>query len=135
MADTGRPSKYKQEYCELAIEMGREGKTIAQIGLACNVAKQTIYTWMKEHPEFLDAIKQSVSFAQAWYEEAGQKGLTADKFNSSLFTKIVSSRFRDDYTDSSTVYTRAVEVKEDDVPHTQIDKLVRDIAKELKDEF
>jgi len=131
----GHPTHYRPEYCQVAIDCGKEGKSIAQIGLACGVAKGTIYNWMRQHPEFLNAMKDAVSFAQAWYEDAGQKGLTADKFNSAIYNKIVSCRFRDDYSDASTVYTKTIESKTDEVPETQVDKIAREIAEQLKSEY
>lgn len=64
---------------------------------ALDVAKQTIYNWEKEHDEFLDALTRARELAQAWWEDKGQEGLTADRFQPSLWAKQVSCRFPNDY--------------------------------------
>ena len=78
----GQPTLYREEYCESVKVFGKQGLSIAEIGLELNVSKHSIYNWMKAHPKFLDAMQEAVSFAQGWYEKEARKGLTADKFNS-----------------------------------------------------
>lgn len=95
-----RPTDYRPEYCEQVVELGRQGKSHAQIAAALDVARQTLHNWAAVHPEFLDAITRARDLAQAWFEDKGQEGLTTSGFNASLWAKQVSCRFRDDYTDT-----------------------------------
>lgn len=95
----GRPTDYRDEYCETVIELGEQGKSHAQIARSLGVARQTLYDWSKVHPEFLGAITRAKDLALAWFEDKGQDGLTTPGFNASLWAKQVSCRFRDDYTD------------------------------------
>ena len=90
----GAPTKYREDFCELVKDFGKQGFSIAEIGLELNVSKQTIYTWMKTYPNFFDSMQEAVSFAQGWYEKEARKGLTADKFNSALWNRIVGCRIR-----------------------------------------
>jgi len=96
----GRPTDYLPEYGDRAIELGRLGKSHAQIAADFDVSRQTLYNWQEAHPEFLDAITRARDLAQAWWEDQGQAGLTMQGFNASLWAKQVSCRFRDDYTEA-----------------------------------
>lgn len=55
--------------------------------------------WAGAHPEFSEALARAKQKAQAWFEEQGRTGLTADKFNSALWAKQMSARHRDEYTE------------------------------------
>jgi hypothetical protein len=95
----GRPTDYRSEFCEQVIELGRQGKSHAQIAAALDVARMTLYRWAEAHPEFSDAITHARDLAQAWFEDKGQAGLETSGFNASLWAKQVSARFPDDYTE------------------------------------
>lgn len=55
--------------------------------------------WAAAHPEFYEALTRAKQKAQAWFEEQGRTGLTADKFNSALWAKQMSARHREEYTE------------------------------------
>lgn len=95
----GRPTDYDKKYCEMVIELGRQGKSVAQMAAALDICKKTIYNWSDEHPEFLHALTRARDYSQAWWEEVGQEGLTTPGFNANLWNKSMSARFPDDYTD------------------------------------
>lgn len=97
----GRPTDYRAKYCAQVIELGRDGKSKAQIAAALDVARNTLDNWAKANPEFLSAMTRAQDLAQAWFEDKGQDGLETPGFNASLWAKQVSCRFRDDYTDAS----------------------------------
>lgn len=95
----GRPSKYDPAYCDKVIELGKEGKSLTQIAVALDVPKSTIISWSNQHLEFSTALTRAKECEQAWWEQKGMDGLTADKFNSAVWSKSMSARFRDDYTE------------------------------------
>lgn len=99
MAEAGRPTDYKPEYCEQVIELGKEGKSPAQMAAHFDVCRQTIYNWQDQHPEFLAAFNRAMAHCQNWWEDQGMKGMVADKFNANVWTKSMQARFRDDYTE------------------------------------
>lgn len=72
MAKTGRPTKYKQEYCDQLIKFMHNGKSLMQFAKSIGICRQTIDEWGSQHHEFLDAIKQGNAAAEAWWEEKVQ---------------------------------------------------------------
>ena len=99
----GRPSAYDPAFCERLIELGKQGKSLVQMACALDVHRDTLHEWTSVHPEFSDAIKRAKAEAQAWWEDAGQVGLTTPGFNASLWAKNVSCRFREDYSEPKNV--------------------------------
>ncbi len=97
----GRPTGYREEYCEAVIDLGRAGKSITQIACALDINKSQLYDWEKMFPEFGNALARARQEAQCWWEDKGQTGLDADKFQASLWAKQVSCRFPDDYRDKT----------------------------------
>ena len=92
-------SKYKPEYCEKAVQLGRQGKSFAQIASHFDVSRQTIDNWADKHPKFLDALSRARTHAQAWWEEKGIEGMHSREFNSQIWKKSMEARFREDYTE------------------------------------
>ncbi len=95
----GRPSLYDPSYCERVIDLGKAGKSQVQIACALDVDPKTLRDWAEKHEEFSLALTRAKAHEQDWWETAGQQGLTADKFNSAVWSKSMSARFRDDYTE------------------------------------
>lgn len=95
----GRPTKYKPEYCEQIIELGKAGKSIAQMASFFDVDKASIYRWAEEDDTFRTALARAKAHSQNWWEEAAQNNLASRDFNAQLWLKSVASRFRDDYTE------------------------------------
>lgn len=99
----GRPTSYKPEYCEAVVELGKAGKSLAQMCAHFDIARSTIDKWALDNPEFSEALSRAKAHAQAWWEETGVYGMTADKFNSQIWTKTMQARFREDYTERQEV--------------------------------
>lgn len=96
----GRPTDYRPEMCQQVIDLGKEGKSKAQIAAALGKSRQTLENWSAEYPDFLDALKIARDLALAWWEDKGQECLTAEKFQQSAFIFQMKNRFREDYRDS-----------------------------------
>lgn len=95
----GRPSKYDPAYCDEVIDLGREGKSIAQMCAHFDISRQTIDNWASQYPDFLEALSRAKVHAQAWWEAKGVEGMEADKFNAAVWKKSMEARFREDYTE------------------------------------
>lgn len=97
----GRPSEYDPAYCERVIELGKQGKSKVVMAAELGVTRTTFDNWSAAHPEFLEALAHAMLLSQAWWENAGQKGLTADKFNASVWSRSMAARFPEDWRENS----------------------------------
>ena len=94
-----RPTVYDPAYCDQVVDLGKQGKSKAQMAAAFDVSRQTIDNWGVAHPEFLEALTRADAHCQAWWEDQGQQGLLAQGFNAAVWKKSVEARFREDYTE------------------------------------
>ena len=61
----GRPTEFKPEYVELAFNYVLLGAKDTQLADFFGVSEQTINTWKKKHPEFLESLKKGKEQADA----------------------------------------------------------------------
>lgn len=99
----GRPSVYKPEFCDIIIELGKQGKSNVQMACALDISKDTLYEWAKSNPVFSDSLARARGFAQDWWETVGQNSLHTKEFQPSLWAKVVGCRFRDDYQEKQAI--------------------------------
>lgn len=95
----GRPSRYKPEFCDVAIEVGRHGGGPNDIACEIGVLRENLYDWAKVHPEFSTALKLAKQLEQKWWENKGVEGMGAERFNAVVWRTSMQARFRDDYTE------------------------------------
>lgn len=96
----GRPTDYKEEYCNSVIEFGKQGFSRVQMAAEFEVAKATIQNWEKEYPEFLAAMTRAMTLSQAWWEKKGQDCLVMPagvSFQASAWSRSMAARFPDDW--------------------------------------
>ncbi len=96
---SGRPTDYRPEYCEQVIELGRDGKSVAQIAAELGVCRNTLNNWADAHPEFLTAFTRARDLSLAWWEGTAQSNLATSGFNASLWSRSMAARFPADYTE------------------------------------
>lgn len=90
----GRPSEYRDEYCDQVVQLGREGKSRAEIASALDCSRTTLGRWEAEHTEFLDALQRAKDEELAWWEKEAREGIRlGSSFNASLWAKSVNGRF------------------------------------------
>lgn len=99
----GRPTKYKPEFCERVIELGKEGKSRHQMAAALDVAMSTMQDWETAWPEFRAATTRAGNLAQAWWEDQGQLGLWSRDFNAAAHKHQIGCRFPETYRESKKV--------------------------------
>ena len=61
----GRPTKYRAEFAEQAKKLARLGATDKELADFFDVSEQTVNTWKKSHPRFLESLKAGKAFADA----------------------------------------------------------------------
>lgn len=57
MMGLGRPTKYLEKYCEELIDHMTEGHSFESFAGTIKVSFDTLYEWLKVHPEFSEAKK------------------------------------------------------------------------------
>jgi len=88
-----RPTKYKEEYADIVMNLMYEGASIVEVCHELKICKQTFYNWCKEHDMFLDSKKRGVDFSEGWWCKQGRIQLENKEFNSTLFYMNMKNRF------------------------------------------
>lgn len=101
----GRPTKYRPEMCDTLAGMGSDGEGMAEAYVALKISPDTFHRWVKEIPEFSEAVKAYRARSQAWWEEMGRKGTfgLTEGFNGTGFVFNMKNRFPDDWRDKQEV--------------------------------
>ena len=66
---TGRPSKYREEFCDEVIACLSEGHSVTAFAGRIGVARSTVFKWADEIPEFSDALKVGQAKAVEFWEK------------------------------------------------------------------
>lgn len=118
-------SAYDPKFCAVVIAAGAEGKSETQMAIACNITRATLRNWARDpkKPEFGAAVALAHDLSRTWWEQTGQENLKQFGFQSGLYNKIISCRFRKDYGD-------AVDVNHGSDPDRPVvTKIVREIIR------
>lgn len=99
----GRPSKYDPAMCDVVIDLGEQGKSRTQIARTLGTTRKTLLEWEEVHPDFRNAMSIASDYAQAWWEDQGQIGLTDKSFNGHVYSFQMKNRFREDYSEKVNV--------------------------------
>ena len=75
MAKVGRPSKYDPEMCQQVIDAMGKGLSKEAAAAECGISHDTFFRWIKEKPEFSDAVKEGEHLSRLFWEKAGLKGM------------------------------------------------------------
>jgi transposase len=114
----GRPSKYDPAFCEVVIEAGRNGETMAGMAEACDVHRETIREWMEIHPEFSAAVKRGLQISQVEWERKGRLATFGEvpNFNATSYIFQMKNRFKEDWREKLEVEQTNfnVNIKDDD---------------------
>jgi transposase-like protein len=100
----GRPSLYKQEYCDRVVELGTIGKSIEQIAADIGVSTRVLFDWRDKHEEFLHALEYAKELEQTWWEDQAQAYMVENhqgpRLNASLWSRSMAARFPKKYRES-----------------------------------
>lgn len=116
----GRPSKYKPEYCDVAIELMRKGQSIAAVAAELKVPRKTIFEWGEANPDFRSALETGKDLSQQWWEQlaggvaSGQASTHAvhKKANYAMIMFMMSRRFPDYYIKNQSEVKQQTEIKQ-----------------------
>ncbi len=95
----GRPTEYREEYCDLIIEHMASGLSMESFAGTLRVSRDSLYEWRKKHPRFSDSIKIGQDLSLLFWEKLGLAGSTGriKGFNPAtyIFTMKNKHRWRD----------------------------------------
>lgn len=97
----GRPTKYKEEYCDLIIEFMKDGSSKTQFCAEVGICYDTLLDWQEANPEFSEAVKKADTACQAWWERKGTKAVFGEieGFNATSYIFNMKNRFPQHYAD------------------------------------
>lgn len=72
MANKGRPSLYKPEYCQALIDHMKQGNPFETFATVCNCGRRTLYQWEKEYPDFSQAKEKAFELCAQFYVDLGK---------------------------------------------------------------
>lgn len=99
----GRPTKYKREYCQSAIDFMRDGYSVTAFAGHIGVARSTVFKWAEENLEFSDALKTAQALAALWWEESLRTVARTGEGNATACIFGVKNRSREEWRDRQEV--------------------------------
>lgn len=94
MANLGRPTSYKPEYCQEIIDhVGVQGHTIQSFASLINVHIDTIHEWAKVHPTFSEALRLAKNKAEGFWANWLENNLGNKNANAPLVKLYFANRF------------------------------------------
>jgi len=99
----GRPTKYKEDFCNMLIEHMAEGYSFDSFAGIVEVHIDTLYEWAKVHKEFSDAKHIGTAKSMAWWEKVGRMGMINEIpfFNDRIWRLNMINRFRNQWSDGT----------------------------------
>ena len=134
----GRPTKYKNEYCDLLVNWMAGGLSFESFGSEVDASKQTLYTWTTKHPEFLDAKRVGTTKGQAFWEKLGRQAVVGKipGFNATVWIFSMKNRFG--WRDKQDIVTRDDTIKnvdemDDQEIEERLDMAIKVVEKNERD--
>lgn len=93
----GRPTKYDPAYCEMLVAHMRTGLSFPSFAGKLEINPDTLYEWLKKHPDFSEAKRVGEALNLQFWEGQGIQGLWGNKelsFNSTVWVFNMKNRHR-----------------------------------------
>ena len=95
------PTSYNPAHCETATELLRQGYSIAAVAGSIGVCRATIYTWLKEYPDFAQAVAIGQAGAILWWEQQNRTLAKTGEGNAASIIFGLKNRAADEWRDIS----------------------------------
>jgi len=71
---------WKPEYNDLVVEMGKKGKSFAQIAAEIGISARCMREWSNrvDYEDFNDALALSRTYCEAWWVDFGLRGISGE---------------------------------------------------------
>lgn len=95
MAEMGRPTTYKPEYCEALIKHMSQGLSFESFSATIGTHRGVLYQWEAVHSDFADAKQRGHDLCLIMWEKMGVVGAAGkNKTNPALWIFNMKNRFR-----------------------------------------
>jgi hypothetical protein len=86
--------KYKPEMCKQILEHYVNGESDAEVAVALDVSRQMFYRWIKEKPEFAEAVQRGKTLSECWWQRLGRAGASGKvKIQARVYIANMNNRF------------------------------------------
>jgi len=93
MAESGRPTKFREEYCYDLVEHMALGMSYESFAGKIRVNRDTLYHWEKLFPQFSDAKKMGRDACLFAWEKVGMNQAVKGKGNAATWIFNMKNRF------------------------------------------
>lgn len=95
-------SRYKDEYCDLIIEILARGDFISHFCSQVGISESTYYDWQKDNEEFAEACLRAKVEGKAFYETCAKQMVLGklDSKGMGALALILNNKHREDYSRS-----------------------------------
>ena len=98
-----RPTKYKKEMCDKVVPFMAQGYSQKALAGHLEISEDTLYAWIKEHPEFSESVKDGSTQSAIWWEKVGMTGMVGKIAGFNATTWIFNMKNRHGWTDKTDV--------------------------------
>ena len=95
----GRPTKYLPEYCEQIIEHMSGGASMTSFAADIGVCRSTLNIWIRDIPEFKEAVEIGKVKSVSWWEETMRATATTGRGSAHLIIFALKNLGADDWRD------------------------------------
>lgn len=99
LVPVGRPTSYKPEYCQTAIDFLAQGYSVTALAGFIGCARSSVFKWAEENAQFSDALKTGQAKASYFWEQTLRNVATKGEGNATAAIFGVKNRCRDDWSD------------------------------------
>lgn len=86
--------KYRKEMCEQILQHYLNGESDAEVAVALDVSKQMFYRWIKDKPDFAEAVQRGKTLSECWWQKLGRAGASGKvKIQARVFIANMNNRF------------------------------------------
>lgn len=93
----GRPTKYEASYCDSLLSHMALGYSFESFAGRIGVHRDTLYEWLKHHPEFSDAKKVGTEKSRLIWEGMGLRAASGNApkgFNAAVYIFTMKNKFK-----------------------------------------
>ena len=66
--------KYRPEMCDRVLSLYQNGESDVEVAVALDISKNTFYEWVREKPEFAEAVHKGKGVSECWWQKLGRAG-------------------------------------------------------------